>query len=92
MLVNGFDATVTTDAGSFAISAQRYGGEVVSPEGHKLLVDFDRDGFLYATSRAEGTVYKTIRESGDLSDDVAETLNGEIEKLKTRFSPSDGAS
>src|ERR1700759_682130 len=42
--------------------------------------------------RAEGTVYKTIRESGDLSDDVAETLNGEMEKLKTRFSPSDGAS
>ncbi len=42
--------------------------------------------------RAEGTVYKTIRESGDLADDVAETLNGEIEKLKTRFSRSDQAS
>jgi F-type H+-transporting ATPase subunit alpha len=42
--------------------------------------------------RAEGTVYKTIRESGDLSDDVAETLNGEIEKLKSRFSTSTEAS
>ena len=39
--------------------------------------------------RDEGTIYKTIRESGDLADDVAERLNGEIEKLKTRFSTSD---
>src|SRR5438552_11271101 len=32
--------------------------------------------------RAEGSIYKTIRESGDLPDEVAEKLNAEIEKLK----------
>jgi F-type H+-transporting ATPase subunit alpha len=39
--------------------------------------------------RAEGSIYKAIRESGDLADDVAEKLNAEIEKLKARFSTSD---
>jgi F-type H+-transporting ATPase subunit alpha len=38
--------------------------------------------------RAEGEIYKTIRETGDLSDEIAERLNGEIEKVKTRFQPS----
>jgi F-type H+-transporting ATPase subunit alpha len=39
--------------------------------------------------RADGKIYKTIRESGDLADDVAEKLNGEIEKLKGRFAGSE---
>jgi F-type H+-transporting ATPase subunit alpha len=38
--------------------------------------------------RSEGSIYKTIRETGDLSDEVSEKLNGEIEKAKNRFQPS----
>jgi F-type H+-transporting ATPase subunit alpha len=38
--------------------------------------------------RAEGEIYKSIRETGDLPDDVAEKLNGEIDKVKGRFQPS----
>jgi F-type H+-transporting ATPase subunit alpha len=38
--------------------------------------------------RAEGEIYKTIRETGDLPDEVAERLNDEIEKMKGRFQPS----
>ena len=36
--------------------------------------------------RAEGTIYKTIRESGDLDDDTEEKLKGEVEKFKENFS------
>ena len=39
--------------------------------------------------RADGKLYETIRESGDLSDETAEQLNGEIEKAKSRFTPSE---
>jgi len=35
--------------------------------------------------RAEETIYTTIRETGDLPDDVAEKLTGEIEKFKNSF-------
>jgi F-type H+-transporting ATPase subunit alpha len=35
--------------------------------------------------RSEGEVYKQIRETGDLPDDLAETLNGEIDKFKNGF-------
>ena len=38
--------------------------------------------------RAEGGIYKQIRDTGDLSDETAETLNGEIEKVKNRFASS----
>jgi F-type H+-transporting ATPase subunit alpha len=38
--------------------------------------------------RAEGGIYKSIRETGDLRDDVAERLNDEIERVKNRFQPS----
>jgi hypothetical protein len=34
---------------------------------------------------AEGQIYKQIRESGDLPDELAEKLNGEIEKFKNAF-------
>jgi F-type H+-transporting ATPase subunit alpha len=35
--------------------------------------------------RAEGTIYKQIRETGDLPDELAEKLNGEIEKFAQNF-------
>ena len=35
--------------------------------------------------RAEESVYKQIREGGDLPDDLAKKLNGEIEKFKKGF-------
>jgi F-type H+-transporting ATPase subunit alpha len=38
--------------------------------------------------RTEGSIYKSIRETGDLSDDISEQLSGEIEKAKGRFQPS----
>jgi F-type H+-transporting ATPase subunit alpha len=38
--------------------------------------------------RAQGDIYKSIRDTGDLADDVAEQLNAEIEKAKHRFQPS----
>src|SRR5438552_5228124 len=38
--------------------------------------------------RTEAEIYKSIRETGDLPDDVAEQLGGEIEKAKGRFQPS----
>jgi F-type H+-transporting ATPase subunit alpha len=39
--------------------------------------------------RAEESIYRAIRETGDLADDVAEKLNGEIEKAKGRFATSE---
>jgi len=41
--------------------------------------------------RAEGTIYKEIRETGDLLDELAERLNKEIERFKERFNVSDEA-
>jgi F-type H+-transporting ATPase subunit alpha len=38
--------------------------------------------------RAQGEIYKQIRETGDLSDETSEALNGEIEKVKHRFATS----
>ncbi|HVV57310.1 MAG TPA: F0F1 ATP synthase subunit alpha [Gaiellaceae bacterium] len=40
--------------------------------------------------RDEQSIYTAIRESGDLSDETAEKLNGELEKLKGRFQTSAG--
>src|SRR5205814_1529483 len=37
---------------------------------------------------AQKDLYKTIRESGDLSDETAEQLSTEIEKVKSRFATS----
>ena len=39
--------------------------------------------------RTEGSIYKQIRESGDLPDDLAEKLNGEIEKVTSRFATTE---
>ncbi|MBV8063891.1 MAG: hypothetical protein JOY73_00030 [Actinobacteria bacterium] len=35
--------------------------------------------------RAEGTIYQQIKDSGDLPDELAEKLNGQIEKFKNGF-------
>jgi F-type H+-transporting ATPase subunit alpha len=43
--------------------------------------------------RTEGSIYRGIRETGDLDDDAGEKLNGEIGKVKGRFvSSSDSES
>ena len=39
--------------------------------------------------RAEESIYKAIRESGELSDEVAEKLNSEIKKFKNGFNVED---
>jgi F-type H+/Na+-transporting ATPase subunit alpha len=44
---------------------------------------------LRETLRTEGTVYKEIADTGDLSDDLAEKLSAEIEKFKQGFNTSD---
>ena len=41
--------------------------------------------------RAEGTIYKEIRETGDLPDELAERLDKEVEKFKQGFNVSAGA-
>jgi F-type H+-transporting ATPase subunit alpha len=43
---------------------------------------------LRESLRAQKELYKTIRESGDLSDETSEALNAEIDKVKGRFAPS----
>jgi predicted glycogen debranching enzyme len=40
VLVNGFDAWVTTPAGRFALTTQRYSPDVLHPDGHRHLVSF----------------------------------------------------
>jgi len=44
---------------------------------------------LRETLRTDGTVYKEIAETGDLSDELAEKLSSEIEKFKQGFNTSD---
>jgi F-type H+/Na+-transporting ATPase subunit alpha len=39
--------------------------------------------------RAQKDIYAAIREQGELADDQAETLNGEIDKVKSRFATSE---
>jgi F-type H+-transporting ATPase subunit alpha len=41
--------------------------------------------------RADGEVYKAIRESGELTDEVAEKLRGEIGKFKNAFNVEEEA-
>ncbi len=41
MLVNGFDAWVETSAGTFAISSQRYGPDVIHPDGASRIESFE---------------------------------------------------
>jgi F-type H+-transporting ATPase subunit alpha len=43
---------------------------------------------LRESLRAEESIYKAIRETGDLADDVEEKLRSEIEKFKHRFQTS----
>ena len=41
LLVNGLDAVVETAKGSFALTSQRYGQDVLSPDGASRLTDFE---------------------------------------------------
>jgi len=43
VLVNGFDASVETDSGSYPISSQKYAPDVVHPDGIKRLEDFQSE-------------------------------------------------
>jgi F-type H+/Na+-transporting ATPase subunit alpha len=38
--------------------------------------------------RTEGTIYESIRETGDLTDETTEKLNGEIKRFKDAFAPT----
>jgi F-type H+-transporting ATPase subunit alpha len=44
---------------------------------------------LRESLRAEGSVYQTIRETGDISEETEEKLKAEIEKFKQRFQPTE---
>jgi F-type H+/Na+-transporting ATPase subunit alpha len=41
--------------------------------------------------RAEGSVYESIRETGDLTDETAEKLDEAIKRFKEAFQPSEQA-
>jgi glycogen debranching enzyme len=43
MLVNGFDAWVETPGGTFAISSQRYGPDVIHPDGASRIESFEHE-------------------------------------------------
>src|ERR1700751_2209992 len=43
VLVNGFDAWVETSRGTFAISSQRYGPDVVHPDGASRVESFEHE-------------------------------------------------
>ncbi|MGH9363777.1 MAG: glycogen debranching enzyme N-terminal domain-containing protein, partial [Thermoanaerobaculia bacterium] len=49
VLVNGFDAFVTTPAGRFAISSQRYAPDVTHPDGASSLESFTADPWPHWT-------------------------------------------
>src|SRR4051812_7562470 len=40
VLVNGFEAHATTNAGRFALSSQRYGDNVIHPDGRERITEF----------------------------------------------------
>jgi F-type H+-transporting ATPase subunit alpha len=46
-------------------------------------------GELREYLRTEGSIYEEVRSSGDLSDELAEKLNAEIEKFKQGFNTSE---
>jgi predicted glycogen debranching enzyme len=43
VLVNGFDAAVETAGGTYALSSQRYPGDIIHPDGTARLVNFERE-------------------------------------------------
>jgi predicted glycogen debranching enzyme len=56
VLVNGFDASVATEAGRYALSAQRYNPDVVNPDGLRRLVGFESDPWpRFTFSLEDGT-------------------------------------
>src|SRR6186713_2453811 len=56
VLVNGFDAWVTTPAGRFAISSQAYGPDVVHPDGASRIESFTAEPWpRWVYALADGT-------------------------------------
>src|SRR5262245_41467893 len=53
VLVNGFDAWLETDAGSFPLSSQRYAPGVVHPDGADRLASFEKEPWPTWTYRCE---------------------------------------
>ncbi|MGH9462498.1 MAG: amylo-alpha-1,6-glucosidase [Vicinamibacteria bacterium] len=53
VLVNGFDASVTTPAGTFPISSQRYQPDVTHPDGASRIEAFEADPWPRWTYRLE---------------------------------------
>jgi predicted glycogen debranching enzyme len=53
VLVNGFDAWVETDAGSFALTSQHYGPDVLHPDGERRLATFESEPWPRWTYRLE---------------------------------------
>jgi predicted glycogen debranching enzyme len=43
VLANGFDAWVETPGGTFAISSQRYGSDVIHPDGVSRIASFEHE-------------------------------------------------
>src|SRR5437660_42768 len=56
VLVNGIDAFVETEGGRFALSSQKYAGDVISPDGRAHVVAFTNEPWPTWTFRlADGT-------------------------------------
>jgi predicted glycogen debranching enzyme len=56
VLVNGFDAWIDTDSGSFALSSQRYAPDVLSPDGAGRIVSFTCEPWpTWEIESADGT-------------------------------------
>src|ERR671931_691976 len=53
VLVNGLDAWVDTEAGTFALSSQHYGPDVVHPDGERRLEAFEAEPWPRWTYRLE---------------------------------------
>ncbi len=69
VLVSGFDAFVTTPAGRFALSSQRYAPSVVAPDGAEHIADFSIDPWpIWRFELPDGTVIEheilVARETG----------------------------
>jgi predicted glycogen debranching enzyme len=57
VLVNGFDASVSTPAGTFAITSQRYAPGLTHPDGRQRMASFEPEPWPRWTYRLEdGTV------------------------------------
>ncbi len=54
VLVNGLEVWLVTDSGRIALSSQKYGPDVIHPDGHTRIVKFHRDPWPMWRFAAEG--------------------------------------